>query len=102
MAEELLNLLTSGGPFASTALFIYLWQRSEFRHDATRKELNDLRDAYEVKTEAHTKTLLDLQEKRLVDAGRVEGIASSTTAAISANSALIRGVLAQLQPRGGR
>jgi hypothetical protein len=81
------------------ALFIYLWQRSEMRHDSTRKELNDLRDAYEVKTEAHTKTLLDLQEKRIVDAGRSEAIVSANTTAMGATSTLLQGVISQLPRR---
>ena len=99
MPTELLEYLTSAGPYGGMALFIYLWQRSESRHDTTTKELNDLRDAYEVKAEAHTKTLLDLQEKRIVDAGRSEGIVAANTTAMSANSSLLQALIAQLPRR---
>lgn len=102
MPTDLLSLITNAGPFGGMALFIYLWQRAEARADALRKDIEDLRDAYEVKTDAHVQTLLELQEKRLVDLSRLEGVGSAMTTAMSTNSALIKAVLGQLQQRGGR
>ncbi len=99
MPPEIIGYITEAGPYGGMALFVYLWQRSEMRHDATRKELHDLRDAYEVKAEAHTKTLLDLQEKRIIDAGRSESIVAANTTAMSANSSLLQGLIAQLPRR---
>lgn len=96
---DIITMLTGAGPYGGMALFIYLWQRSEARHDKTTAELNDLRDAYEVKAEAHTKTLIDLQEKRIVDAGRSETIVAANTTAMSANNTLLQGLLAQLPRR---
>lgn len=99
MPPEIIAYITNAGPYGGMALFIYLWQRSEMRHDKTREELNDLRDGYEVKVEAHTKTLLDLQEKRIVDAGRSEAIAAANTSAMSTNSTLIQSLIGQLSNR---
>lgn len=102
MPTDLLSLITNAGPFGGMALFIYLWQRAEARADSFRKDLEDLRDAYEVKTDAHIQTLLELQEKRLVDLGRLESVGSSMTSAMNTNSGLIRAVLGLLQQRGTR
>lgn len=81
---DLVNLLVSGGPFgAAAAFFWYRWQAAE-------KKLEDLRAASEIKTEAHHKAILDQQEKRMVEAVRLEGVVQSNNQAMLSQQELIK------------
>lgn len=89
METELFNLLLSGGPFgAVAAFFFYRWQKSE-------TELKDFRAAQEIKTEAHHKAMLELQEKRIVDGVRIEGVLQSNSTAIVSQTRLLEAIVKQ-------
>lgn len=100
--QDFINLLTQNGLTGLVAaLFLYLWQRAEGDKKTLYKELADLRDAFDIKGEGHTKTLLELQERRITEAARMETIVVGNTAAMHANSDLLR-VLVQSAPRRSR
>lgn len=89
METEIFNLLLSGGPFgAVAAFFFYRWQKAE-------NELKDFRAAQDIKTEAAHKAMLDLQEKRIVDGVRIEGVLQSNTNAMVSHTRLLEAIANQ-------
>lgn len=89
METELFNLLVSGGPFgAVAAFFFYRWQKAE-------AELKEERAAFQLRNDAKHEAMIQLQEKRISDTARIEGVISSVNATMSSQSQILQAVLSQ-------
>lgn len=91
MESELINLLVNGGPFgAVAAFFFYKWQKAE-------SDLKEERASNNLRNDANHKAMIELQEKRIGDVARVEGIVASNTSTMSSLAQLVQ----VLAARGG-
>lgn len=89
METEIFNLLLNGGPFgAVAAFFFYRWQKAE-------GELKEERAANALRNDANHKAMLDLQEKRMVDAVRTEGVVGANTTAMTALQHLVQALVSR-------
>jgi len=86
---EVISYLMSGGPFGVAAVFfLYKWQQAENKLEATR-------EATDIKTEANFKAMIELQEKRIVEGVRIEGVLQSNTAILGSQTQLLQAIVSQ-------
>ena len=89
METDLFNLLVSGGPFGGiAAFFFYRWQKVE-------AELKEERAASMIRSDAAHAAMIQLQEKRITDTARLEGIVVANTSTISSQSQLLQAVVSR-------
>lgn len=89
METEIFNLLVAGGPLGTVAaFFFYRWQKVE-------AELKEERAASRIRDDANYQAMLGLQEKRIVDVGRLEGIVVSNNSTIASQSQLLQALVNQ-------
>lgn len=87
METDLFNLLVTGGPMGTVAAFFFWrWQKVE-------GELKEERAANLLRNDASHKAMLDLQEKRITDVARLEGIVTSNTSAMGSQTQLLQAIV---------
>jgi len=89
METDIVNMLLSGGPFgAVAAFFFYRWQKAE-------SDLKELRASVDIRVESSFKAIIDMQEKRILDTGRIEGVLQSNTSALASQTQLLQAIMNQ-------
>ena len=87
METDIFNLLLNGGPFgAAAAFFFYRWQKAE-------ADLKEMAAASQIRTDASHAAMIQLQEKRIVDTARLEGIVASNTNVMQSQTQLLQTVV---------